>query len=142
MHAVQEEKSFIAGEPLCDPCTRIPRALVHAVQEEKSFIAGERAGLLRAFRETLPAQRTLGELASGLNRMQIQMDNDRLHARQAATTVAELSAKLQVFPLAPFISRNRFIGCLMGHKLRVHNELNHCLGGKCFLMKLLTLESC
>ena len=124
MHAVQEEKSFIAGEPLCDPCTRIPRALVHAVksciageplcdpctyirramvQEEKSFIAGERAGLLRAFRETLPAQRTLGELASGLNRMQIQMDNDRLHARQAATTVAELSAKLQVCPLAPSI---------------------------------------
>ena len=69
---------------------------MRSVQEEKSYIAGERAGLLRAFRETLPAQRTLGELASGLNRMQIQMDNDRLHARQAATTVAELCAKLQV----------------------------------------------
>ena len=66
------------------------------VQDEKAYIAGERAGLLRAFRETLPAQRTLGELASGLSRMQIQMDNDRLHARQATTTVAELSAKLQV----------------------------------------------
>ncbi|CAL5226155.1 g8978 [Coccomyxa viridis] len=63
--------------------------------DEKAYIAGERAGLLRAFRETLPAQRTLGELASGLSRMQIQMDNDRLHARQATTTVAELSAKLQ-----------------------------------------------
>ena len=115
---------------------------MHAVQEEKSFIAGERAGLLRAFRETLPAQRTLGELASGLNRMHIQMDNDRLHARQAATTVAELSAKLQVFPLAPYISRNIFIGCLMDHKLRVHSKLNRCSGGRCFLMKLLTLESC
>ncbi len=66
------------------------------MQDEKAYIAGERAGLLRAFRETLPAQRTLGELASGLTRMQIQMDNDRLHARQATTTVAELSAKLQV----------------------------------------------
>ena len=66
------------------------------MQDEKAYIAGERAGLLRAFRETLPAQRTLGELASGLSRMQIQMDNDRLHARQATTTVAELSAKLQV----------------------------------------------
>ena len=42
----------------------------------------------------------LGELAIGLSRMQIQMDNDRLHARQAATTVAEMSAKLQVCALA------------------------------------------
>lgn len=79
------------------------------MQDEKAYIAGERAGLLRAFRETLPAQRTLGELASGLNRLQIQVDNDRLHARQAATTVAELATKLQV--CSP----------LLGH------PLHHCL---------------
>ena len=102
-------------------------SLMRSVQEEKSYIAGERAGLLRAFRETLPAQRTLGELASGLNRMQIQMDNDRLHARQAATTVAELVAKLQVFPLAQYIITNTSIGCLMAGS-SMHNGRSHCSG--------------
>ncbi len=78
------------------------------MQDEKAYIAGERAGLLRAFRETLPAQRMLGELASGVNRMQTQMDNDRLHARQATTTVAELSAKLQVCHLSPICKAHLF----------------------------------
>ena len=68
---------------------------VHA-QDEAAYVAGERAGLLRAFRETLPSQQLLGSCCGGIQRLQMQVDQDRLHARAAESSLAELATKMQV----------------------------------------------
>lgn len=67
-----------------------------ALQDRASYAAGVQAALLRAFQESLPSQQALGSLSSAVQRLQGQLDEERLHARRAETGLAEVSARLQV----------------------------------------------
>ncbi|CAL8463813.1 g3347 [Coccomyxa elongata] len=63
--------------------------------EADSYMAGQRAALMEAFQLMLPGQQQLGSMASNLQRLQSQVNEERLHARQAEKNMAEVVAKVQ-----------------------------------------------
>ncbi|BDA48931.1 hypothetical protein COCOBI_13-0400 [Coccomyxa sp. Obi] len=63
--------------------------------EADSYMAGQRAALLEAFQLMLPGQQQLGSMASNLQHLQSQVNEERLHARQAEKNMAEVAAKVQ-----------------------------------------------
>ncbi len=71
-------------------------------QDAASYSAGVQAALLRAFQEALPGQQALGSLGAAVQRLQAQLDEERLHARCAETGLAEVSTRLQV-RVCPFL---------------------------------------
>ena len=83
--------------------------MVHlCFQGEASYIAGERAGLLRAFRGTLPSQQALGSLFHAVQHLTKRMDQDGHDVHQVY---------LSLLPMHKWAQNCGFLGLSMRRSL-------------------------
>ncbi|EIE18833.1 hypothetical protein COCSUDRAFT_59764 [Coccomyxa subellipsoidea C-169] len=70
-------------------------ASAHQAADAESYMMGQRAALMDAFKLALPGQSQLGGMVRDLHRLQSQVDEERLHARHAESSLAEVATKVQ-----------------------------------------------